>query len=150
MMESKFTRHFTLGAMTGALILLVSAGCSSGVLGSKACADLQSVIADGTLDEIDPAGYMTILNQAVDDGDYSCAERILQAGADPNMVSEVGVDNLQFAILATRPDIIRLLIDHGAAPLDRFDLRGLRQMAEAVGGSTKEIIYEEFPETYFD
>jgi hypothetical protein len=90
-----------------------------------------------------PPGYqpLTLLN-AVRSGEVGTVSKWLAAGVDPNAASELlaGWTPLHYAAQLGHADIVRALLDHGAAPqpFDRFEQTPLMQAgywgrAEAVG-----------------
>lgn len=56
----------------------------------------------------------SVLNRAIEGGNAAVVAAVLDAGADPNAISETGMTPLFFATFFGNPAIVQLLIKHGA------------------------------------
>jgi len=95
------------------------------LLGQHVNPNRQKQPTDTRFTEIQPP-----LNQAASGGSLACVKLLLDAGADPNSViigdphmGDTGTTPIDAACDADNPDIVRLLLDHGA-PIEYVDSGG--------------------------
>jgi ankyrin repeat protein len=76
-------------------------------------------------------------------GDKTAVALFLKAGMDVNTKEENGATALIFATVKKQPEIVKLLLDHGAKPDTKHntsDQRGLTPLLMAVSGQASEIV----------
>ncbi|KAF2192505.1 ankyrin repeat protein [Zopfia rhizophila CBS 207.26] len=91
-------------------------------------------ITDDDWTEMAYVGSTARLCQAIIDGDLEHVEDWLQEGSDPNTRDYTGRTPLHLAVLASTPDVVRALINHGARLVARLaDGRTALHLAAARG-----------------
>jgi ankyrin repeat protein len=73
------------------------------------------------------------LASAVEQRNAAIVQALLEAGANPNFTFAEDVTPLEVALYRSSPDVIRLLLQHGADPLARSDQRTIVDAVTADG-----------------
>lgn len=77
------------------------------------------------------------------EGDKTAVAMFLKAGMDVNAQEENGTTALIAATVKKHPEIVKLLLDHGARPDTKYgtsDERGLTPLLTAISGQTADIV----------
>ena len=80
--------------------------------------------ANDTFSPIDPLTYVqpegdTVIHVAAMRGDERTISLLLEAGADPNSVGDMGSTPLHYAYTRKHDGVVKLLLDHGASTTTR-------------------------------
>jgi len=119
-----------------AIIFLAGCGDRKDVLYDKAWHGDQLALAEYIKRGYDPNAALWL---AIKKNSAAFVEMLLTNGADPNVAGGYSMTPLMIASTSAKPEIVRLLIQHGAK-VDIRDERGDNAVAYAVRGDAENIV----------